>query len=101
MFLEEAHNHSVSRNKQFIQVSSVASLIWGSEHDGTFKDLQEQLRVSVKLYHRNPDLDLCVFTDASDRAVVVMQCKPTKSKRVVAEQRLEPLVFLNGEFAGP
>lgn len=101
--LEEAYSRSGSRKKKSIQKYSVISLGWGSEHDSAFKDLQEQLQIAVKLAHRNPELDLCAFTDASDRfwAGVVTQCQAGEVEKVVTEQRHTPYAFLSGDFTGP
>lgn len=65
--LEEAHLRSGSRTKKSVQKYTVSSLGWGNEHDVAFESLQEQLRTSVKLAHRDPEKN-CAYklTRAND-----------------------------------
>lgn len=101
--LEEAHRLSGSRTKRSIQRYTVISLCWGSVHEAAFNDLQGHLRSAVKLAHRKPLYELCVFTDASDRywAGVATQCENGELDKLVPEQKHEPLAFLSGQFSGP
>jgi len=101
--LEEAHRRSGSRTKRSVQKYTVVSLGWGHEHEVAFESLQDQLHTSVKLAHRDPDKELCIYTDASERywAGVVTQCERRELEKNVMEQRHEPLAFLSGEFSGP
>lgn len=102
-FLKEAHKRSGNRTKLSIQKYAVTSLGWGEVHTKAFESLQDQLRTAVKLAHRDPAMDLCIFTDASDRhwAGVATQCRPGEVEKDAVDQRHEPLAFLSGEFTGP
>lgn len=101
--LEETHRLSGSRNMKSIQKNNVVTLGWGHKHDTAFQNLENRLRQAVKLSHRDPSKELCVYTDASDRfwTGVLTRCEPAELTKAVPEQRHEPLAFLRGEFKGP
>ncbi len=90
------------RTAKSIQNIQLASLSWGKQHLDAFRDLQDQLRESVTLAHRDPSLELCVFTDASTRfhGAVATQCCAVELEKKFEEQRHMPLAFLSAEFRG-
>ena len=89
-----------SRKKRSIAKFSVAGLGWNELHEQAFKDLQDQLCAATRLAHRNPEMTLCIHTDASDKywAVCATQCHPNELQKDVGLQHHEPLAFLSGSF---
>ncbi len=98
--LEEAYNIKGSRKKRAIQNTPLSHLAWGADHESAFQDTQYQIQQSIKLSHRKSEMELCVFTDASDKfwAEVVTQFDPKELKKPHSEQRHEPLAFLSSSF---
>ncbi len=80
----------------------LSSLSWGDKHLQAFQSLQEQLRNSVRLAHRDPNKVLCIYTDASELfwAVVVTQCNEEELKKPTMDQRHEPMAFHSSAFKG-
>ena len=101
--LEEAHKRNGARTKRSFERISLASLGWGPQHVLAFQSLQETLRDSVRLAHRDKNQQLCIFTDASDRywAGIATQCEADELSKTTSDQRHTPLAFLSGEFSGP
>lgn len=62
--------------------------------------MQSHIQESVKLAHRKRDMELCIFTDASDAhwAGVVTQCDKVKLSKLPMEQKYQPLAFLGSAF---
>ncbi|KAF0699577.1 Aste57867_9865 [Aphanomyces stellatus] len=56
----------------------------------------------VPLSHPRADMEVCVFTDASDKfwGAVATQVPPSDLDKPLEEQRHEPLAFISGTFAG-
>lgn len=75
--LEEDHRKSKSRTNRSISKYTVMFLGWGHEHESAFESLQEQLQTFVKVSHCDPEWELCIFTDSSDRywASVATKCE--------------------------
>lgn len=100
--LEEAYTHYGRRTKTSIRNIPLSSLFWGAIQEKTFLQLQDTLRKSVKLSYPKPDMELCVYTDASDkyRSAVVT---PHKSELDLptSEQQHETLAFLGGASNQP
>ena len=66
--LETAYSKAgESRKKKSIAKFPLSSLGWNSDHAAAFSDLQDQIQEAIRLAHRNPDLILCISTDASDK----------------------------------
>lgn len=100
--LEEADKSNGSHKKGSVQKHSVSSLGWGNERTKSFESIQEQLRTSVKLPHKDPSKELYIFPDDSERywAGVATQYEPGELFEDVLLQRQEPLA-LSGAFTGP
>ena len=100
--LEKAFQKSGKRTKRSIKRIPLKSLGWGDEHEFAFRGLQKTLTDQIKLAHRDSNLALCIYTDASDRfwASVVTQCASEELSKPVLEQAHQPLAFLSGEFSG-
>ena len=97
---EEAHKISGKRTSKCIKNISLLSLAWGAAHEEAFRDLQETLRKAVQFSYPDPEQEICVFTDASERfwSVVVTQCSPEERDKLPPDQRHEPLAFLGSQF---
>lgn len=98
--LEEAYKRTGRRTKKSIAKLPVAQLGWGEEQSGAFADLQEQLQNVVKTSHPDPQLRLCVHSDASEHfwAVAVTQCPDEELRKQITKQNHQPLAFLSGAF---
>ena len=100
--LEEAYTRSGRRTKRSIRGMALSTLSWGSEHKKAFSDLQDSLRNAVMLSHPDPEKEICIYTDASDRywSAVVTQIDRDQLTLPTGEQRHSPLAFLGSEFKG-
>ena len=100
--LEKAYAKSGHRTKRSIKNIPLTTLGWTDEHEATFHGLQRTLREHLKLAHRQPDLALCIYTDASDKfwAGIVTQCEPSELHKAAHEQIHQPLAFISAEFTG-
>ena len=98
--LEDAYNISGKRTKRSVKNIQLSSLSWGAPHRNAFIILQDTLRRAVELSYPDPEMETCVFTDASDRywSAVVTQCAPKEIKKPVTEQTHKPLAFLGSQF---
>ena len=76
--LEDAYSRSGKRTKRSIKNIALSNLSWGTNHVKVFEELQDTLRNAVKLSHPKPEMEICVYTDASDRfwSAVVTQTRP-------------------------
>ena len=100
--LEAAYAKAGGRRKKKCAAKILLNdLGWDEKHEVAFKDLQEQLQEATRLAHRDPEMTLCVHTDASDKhwAVCATQCKPIELSRPTIEQVHQPLAFLSGTFS--
>lgn len=90
-----------SRKKKSIAKFQLSDLGWNEKHVFAFNDLQEQLKEATRLTHRDPNMTLCIHTDASDRhwALVATQCKPEELNKLIQDQSHQPLAFLSGTFS--
>ena len=100
--LEAAFNRSGKRTKRSIKKLALSTLSWGTAHTQAFHDLQDTLRNSVSLSYPKPGMEICIFTDESERfwSAVVTQTTPQDLERPLEEQRHEPLAFLGSQFKG-
>ena len=100
--LEQAYSKvGGNRKKKAIARLSLSTLGWNETHSRAFRDLQEQIQDATRLAHRNPDLVLCISTDASEKhwAVAATQCHPRELSKPQATQKHQPLAFLSGTFS--
>lgn len=90
-----------SRKKKSIAKFALSTLGWSQKHSVAFKDLQNQIQEAKSLTHRDPDMVLCVSTDASDKhwAVATTQCYSSELEKPIHEQCHKPLAFLSGTFS--
>lgn len=100
--LEEAYAKAGgSRKKKSISKIPLADLGWNEKHLNAFKDLQTQLQEATRLAHRDPNMTLCIHTDASDKywAVAATQCDPKELSKPLLDQQHQPLAFLSSSFS--
>lgn len=100
--LEAAYSRTGgSRKKKSIAKLVLNDLGWSDEHQQAFTGLQEQLKESTRLAHRDPKMRLCIHTDASDKhwAVAATQCEPIELEKPFIDQRHLPLAFLSSSFS--
>jgi len=90
-----------SRKKKSIAKFQLSDLGWNDTHLSAFIDLQEQLKEATRLTHRDPNMILCIHTDASDRhwALAATQCMPEELNKPILDQSHQPLAFLSGTFS--
>ena len=96
--LEAAYSRAGgSQKKKSISKIPLADLGWSEKHRNAFNDLQAQLQESTRLTHRDPDMVLCVHTNASDKhwAVAAAQCDPKELEKPLPDQEYHPLAFLS------
>lgn len=100
--LEKAYTRSGRRTTASVAKVQLAAIGWTDTHKHAFRDIQEQLKNAVKTAHRNQEMTLCLYTDASDNhwAGVVTQCEPHELRKTIDMQSHEPLAFLGGSFTG-
>ena len=98
--LEEAHKLSGKRTRKSIQNIALSSLSWGAVHEKAFRNLQDTLRSAVELSYPEPEKEICIFTDASERfwSGVVTQCAAGELNKPPQDQKHEPLAFLGSQF---
>jgi len=88
-----------SRHAKLIQLDDIG---WAQEHDVQFARINRALVDEVKLAYPDPEMTLCVWTDANDKgwAGVITQCLPSELSKPMAEQHHHPLAFFSGLFTG-
>lgn len=101
VLLEVTFQKTGKRTKRRIKTIPLSTIGWNAVHEESFRDLQSTLFSQIIFAHRNERLQLCIFTDASDRswASVVTQCEPGDLNKEVSCQIHQPLVFLSGAFS--
>jgi len=100
--LEEAYGRSGKRTKRSVKNIALSTLPWGPTHVQVFTELQDTLRNAVKLSYPKPGMEICVYTDASDRfwSAVVTQTQPENLEIQLEDQKHQPLAFLGADFKG-
>ncbi len=80
----------------------LSQLSWGVEHEAALKRCKDALANAVRLLHLDPEQELCVFTDASNRhcRAVVTQIPSADRGRPIEDKAHQPLMFLSGTFTG-
>ncbi|KAH9119621.1 hypothetical protein AeMF1_007787, partial [Aphanomyces euteiches] len=75
---------------------------WSQDHAACFEDVKSALANVVPLSHPRNDMEVCVFTDASDKfwGAVATQILSEDLSLPLEDQRHEPLAFLSGTFTG-
>lgn len=76
--LEKVYAKLGSMKNKSVSKLSLESLGWTGRNAQSFHGLQMKLMKQARTAHRNPDLALCVYTDASDNfwTSAVTQCHP-------------------------
>ena len=99
--LEEAHAKYGSRTNKYVQGIPLDSLPWNKGHEKLFREFQEEIHMTT-LSHRNNEMVLCVYTDASDAywAGAVTQTNADDLDKDLRDQRHDPLAFLGAAFKG-
>lgn len=87
--------------KNVISKLYLADLGWKNTHTEAFMDLQCQLENIVENAHPDPEMHLCVSSDASDAcwAAVVAQCTDDTLRKVVCDQKHGLVAFLSSRFS--
>lgn len=100
--LELAFKRTGKRTKRSIKSTPLFTICWNIAQKTCFRDLQSTLSAQLHLDHQSKSLQLCIFTDASDRfwASVVTQCETNELNKSIKNQSHQPLAFLSGEFTG-
>ena len=100
--LEKSYSISGKRTKRSIRNIKLSRLSWGPTHSTAFNSLQESLNSAVKLSYLDPQKEVCIYTDASERywSAVVTQVKKEDLQLSTEDQKHEPLAFLGSEFKG-
>lgn len=100
--LEEAYVISGKRTKRSIKRIVLRRLSWNCEHDKNFREFHADPQNSVEIAYQNAELELCIYTDASDEfwAAVVTQCEEDQLDLKVDRQLHQPLAFLGGKLIG-
>lgn len=77
-------------------------LNWTYADDKAFEHAKSLIAQAVETSHPDPDAELVLMTDASDKAwsIVLAQIRNFDTSKPVTEQVLEPLYFLSGVFRG-
>ena len=81
---------------------ALAGLGWNASHQRAFQDMVNAIRDATTLAFPNPDLVLCLFTDASHQfwSIVITQIPEEDLTLPFCEQRHRPLAFCSGEYNG-
>ena len=76
---------------------------WDAQMDDVWDTFLVAIARAASLQTYDADLELCLFTDASDAhfASVVTQCSSAELLKPFSEQQHLPLFFLSGSFKGP
>jgi transposase InsO family protein len=88
-----------TKGKSWLQLSEAG---WGREQDEAFDRVLEALKNAVALAVPDPEKQLALFTDASDKfwSAVVVQYAVSEKEKPVEERDMQPLAFLSGAFVG-
>ena len=100
--LEKAFERTGQRTHRSVRNMALSTLSWGPKENNSFLELQESLRNAVKLAHIRDDMEVCIYTDASDQhwAAVVTQCALEDLDKDLTEQKHQPLAFISSSFKG-
>ncbi|KAF0721721.1 hypothetical protein Ae201684_018961 [Aphanomyces euteiches] len=90
------------RDKQAVSTVLLSSVGWNTDHLCCLERTKEAQSHVVELSHPDPDKQICVFADASEKhwGSVITQIPMEDQSRPLAAQRHEPLMFLSGTFSG-
>ena len=100
--LEDAMRTAKSRKKTKLERVALVDQGWSSEHDECVANCKDALARMVPLAHPRADMEICVYTDASNDfwGAVATQIPKDDVGKPADEQRHEPLAFLSGTFKG-
>lgn len=99
-FLENIYSHCEKRTKRAVARVLLSDLGWGRSEMNAFIECKNALANQVRLSHRDANLRLCVYTDASEIAWsgIVTQVPYEDLNLPHAKQQHKPLAFLSGRF---
>ncbi len=92
--------HSKRKTKR---IARGIKLVWNGTDLKEFNQLRDKIRKAVETAHPDPDAELLLMTDASDKgwSIVLMQSRNYNPALSIGDQDdLEPLYFLSGTFTG-
>ncbi|KAH9135325.1 hypothetical protein AeRB84_019220, partial [Aphanomyces euteiches] len=100
--LDVAVKAAGSSKKKALARAPLSLVGWSQDHAACFEDVKSALANVVPLSHPRSDMELCVFTDASDKfwGAVATQIPSEDLSLPLEDQRHEPLAFLSGTFTG-
>ncbi|KAH9110401.1 hypothetical protein AeMF1_014779, partial [Aphanomyces euteiches] len=100
--LDVAVKAAGSSKKKALARVALSLVGWSQDHAACFEDVKSALANVVPLSHPRSDMEVCVFTDASDKfwGAVATQIPSEDLSLPLEDQRHEPLAFLSGTFTG-
>ncbi|KAF0742575.1 hypothetical protein Ae201684P_008386 [Aphanomyces euteiches] len=100
--LDVAVKAAGSSKKKALARVALSLVGWSQDHAACFEDAKSALANVVPLSHPRSDLEVCVFTDASDKfwGAVATQIPSEDLSLPLEDQRHKPLAFLSGTFTG-
>ncbi|KAH9114827.1 hypothetical protein LEN26_013016 [Aphanomyces euteiches] len=100
--LDVAVKAAGSSKKKALARVALSLVGWSQDHAACFEDVKSALANVVPLSHPRSDMEVCVFTDASDKfwGAVATQIPSEDLSLPLEDQRHEPLAFLSGRFTG-
>ena len=99
LLLTLTKNHG--SNKKALEKVQLGPDIWTPEVHNMFEEIKRLIADRVTLSHLDPDMRLCVNTEASDHylAGALTQTPQEDASKPQAKQRHEPLAFVSGAFS--
>lgn len=90
------------RTRKAVSKIILQSTVWTKDLQYSFEDLKHAIYGAVELAHPDPEMQLCLFTDASDLhwSGVLAQIPRSDKDVPFDEQRHSPLSFRAGSFTG-
>ena len=78
----------------------MAHISWSNDDEKAFQHCKQSLQNRITLSHRDVNMRLCIYVDASDEAWagIVTQVPTTDMHLPHHERRHQPLAFLSGHF---
>jgi hypothetical protein len=100
--MESCMSKAGSRKKNKLTRVKLDECGWSKDHEEALADLKRALVSMVPLVHPQDDVDVCVYTDASQDywGAIVTQVEVGELTKSLKDQVHQPLAFLSGSFKG-
>jgi transposase InsO family protein len=100
--LESCMSKAGSRKKVKLTRVSLVENGWSQDHVDALESLKKALVAMVPMAHPKDDMEVCVYTDASQDhwGAIVTQVEIGELSKSLKEQSHQPLAFLSGSFKG-